>query len=107
MYRESLLKNDRTYEDSSHVEETKPRRNQLHNDVNEVLFADHKIMNFSHFLPGKAHGLNLLIGNKLESEQIIELSIDQTNYTYSKREIMHYYPETKTVTSDSSDYNTK
>jgi hypothetical protein len=62
-------------------------------------------MNFNHFLPGKAHGLNLLIGNKMACEQIIELSIDQSNYTYSKREVMQVYPETKLVRQDSSDYN--
>lgn len=41
-------------------------------------------MNFGNFLPGKFLGSTLIVANKTEYEQIIELSVDSLNYKYEK-----------------------
>lgn len=60
-------------------------------------------MNFNYFLPGKMIGLGLIVQNKTDCEQIIELSVDEGSYTYYKEAIMDYFPETRKVKVDSFD----
>jgi len=61
-------------------------QNRVQNIV-DVLFCDSQIMNFGSFLPGKFLGSTLIVANKTECEQIIELSVDGTNYKYKKDEL--------------------
>lgn len=56
-------------------------------------------MNFNQFMPGKMIGLNLHIGNRSNCEQIIELSVDETQYMYPKEALMQKFPETREVSS--------
>ena len=63
--------------------------------MESVLYVDQKIMNFNNFLPGKLLGSNLVVANKTECEQIIELSVDQASYMYHKQSLMNQFPETK------------
>lgn len=62
-------------------EKPKPKKKEMH-DIRRVLYVDQQIMNFNQFLPGKCFGINLLVANKTDYEQIIELSVDEQNYTY-------------------------
>ena len=52
-----------------------------------MIFVDSYILNYSQFFPGKLLGSTLSVGNLSECEQIVELSVDSTNYYYSKTEI--------------------
>ena len=48
-----------------------------------MLYTDTRIMNFGTFMPGgKLLGSNLMIQNITKCEQIIELSVDSTNFRY-------------------------
>lgn len=71
-------------------------KTQVLQKVGEVLFVDQKIMNFNTYLPGKLLGSNLLVCNKTDCEQIIELSVDQQSYTYNKLSLAEQFPETYT-----------
>ena len=57
-------------------------------------------MNFGTYLPGKFLGSTLIVANKTDSEQIIELSVDGMNYKYKKDELVKRYPDIKKVTPE-------
>lgn len=56
-------------------------------DLSKVIFVDSNILNYASFYPGKLLGSTLTVGNLTNSEQIVELSVDATNYTYNKKQI--------------------
>jgi hypothetical protein len=56
-------------------------------DLSKVIFVDSNILNYASFYPGKLLGSTLTVGNLTSSEQIVELSVDATNYTYNKKQI--------------------
>lgn len=62
-------------------------------DVGQVLYVDSKIMNFNTYYPGKLLGSNLMVANLSDCEQIIELSVDQINYTYNIDDLEIKYPQ--------------
>lgn len=45
------------------------------------------MLNYATFYPGKLLGSTLTVGNLTSCEQIVELSVDASSYTYSKRAI--------------------
>ena len=45
-------------------------------NINDVLFIDQQIISFNTYMPGKMLGSTLVVVNKTDSEQIIELSVD-------------------------------
>ena len=49
-------------------------------------------MNFNIFYPGKLLGSNLMVANLSDCEQIIELSVDQLNYTYNIDDLENKFP---------------
>jgi hypothetical protein len=49
------------------------------------LFIDSQVLNYATFYPGKLLGSTLTVGNLTSCEQIVELSVDASSYTYSKR----------------------
>ena len=57
-----------------------------------MLYVDSKIMNFNTYYPGKLLGSNLMVANLSDCEQIIELSVDQINYTYNIDDLEIKYP---------------
>lgn len=62
-------------------------------DINSVLNADTRIMNFGTFMPGgKLLGSNLMIQNTTKCEQIIELSVDATNFRYKINDLTQLFP---------------
>ena len=63
-------------------------------DVHNVLYCDTKTINFNSYLPGKLLGSNLIVTNKTNCEQIIELSVDQQSYMYYKQDLACQFPET-------------
>lgn len=69
-------------------------------DVSDVLYVDSKIMNFNSFFPGRLLGSNLMVANKSNCEQIIELSVDQLNYTYNIDRLENQFPQ---LVSDEKD----
>lgn len=48
---------------------------------------DSSILNYATFFPGKLLGSTLTVGNLTNSEQIVELSVDASTYTYNKKNI--------------------
>jgi hypothetical protein len=50
-----------------------------------VLFVDSNILNYTSFFPGKLLGSTLTVGNLTNCEQIVELAVDATSYTYNKK----------------------
>lgn len=89
IYRESLLKKARfedllqSQEEDQIEEPPQPKRREYHN-IQNVLYVDQKIMNFNSFMPSKLIGINLLVVNRTNCEQIIELSVDEMSYMYHK-----------------------
>lgn len=57
-----------------------------------MLFFDQQIITFNTFLPGKMLGSTLILVNRTDSEQIIELSVDQNSYTYHKQSLLKMFP---------------
>lgn len=57
----------------------------MFDDLSKVIFVDSSILNYSSFYPGKLLGSTLTVGNLTDCEQIVELAVDSTNYTYSKK----------------------
>jgi len=55
-------------------------------------------------MPGKLLGANLSITNKTYSEQIIELSIDVSNYTFSKKGLIENFPALAQKPNDLANY---
>jgi hypothetical protein len=99
LYRDSLARanqgtgQDLRYQD---YEEPRPRR-QEYQDITNVLEVDKQIMNFSNFMPGRQIAVSMLIVNKTDCEQIIELGVDEGSSAYRKEDLMTMYPETKNV----------
>ena len=60
-------------------------KQQLFDDLSKVIFVDSTILNYATFYPGKLLGSTLTVGNLTNCEQIVELSVDSQNYTYSKK----------------------
>ena len=60
------------------------RKSRLVN-IEEVICVDSKVLNYSSFFPGRLLGSTLNVGNLTQSEQIVELSVDQNTFQYSKR----------------------
>lgn len=52
-----------------------------------MISIDSKVLNYSHFYPGKMLGSNLSVTNLTSSEQIVELSVDSVNHKYSRSNI--------------------
>ena len=48
---------------------------------------DSSILNYATFFPGKLLGSTLTVGNLTNCEQIVELSVDSSTYTYNKKNI--------------------
>lgn len=70
----------------------------LFEDLNKVIFVDSSILNYASFFPGKLLGSTLTVGNLTNSEQIVELSVDSSTYTYNKKNIRQRWsltPETE------------
>lgn len=59
----------------------------MHEDLSKVLFVDSTILNYATFYPGKLLGSTLTVGNLTSCEQIVELSVDATSYTFSKKQL--------------------
>jgi hypothetical protein len=60
--------------------------------------VDSSILNYATFFPGKLLGSTLTVGNLTNSEQIVELSVDASTYTYNKKNIKERWqltPETE------------
>ena len=62
-------------------------KQQLFDDLSKVIFVDSSILNYATFFPGKLLGSTLTVGNLTNSEQIVELSVDASTYTYNKKNI--------------------
>jgi hypothetical protein len=61
------------------------RQRETYDDLSKVLFVDSNILNYASFYPGKLLGSTLTVGNLTNCEQIVELSVDASTYTFSKR----------------------
>jgi hypothetical protein len=60
--------------------------------------VDSSILNYASFFPGKLLGSTLTVGNLTNCEQIVELSVDSSTYTYNKKNIKQRWaltPETE------------
>ena len=66
-----------------------------HVNVHSVLHVDSNIMNFNSYYPGKLLGSTLMVTNLSNCEQIIELSVDQSNYTYNIESMQTRFPNLK------------
>jgi hypothetical protein len=75
-------------------------KQQLFDDLSKVLFVDSNILNYSTFYPGKLLGSTLTVGNLTSFEQIVELSVDASSYTFSKKSIISKWKLTKEVESN-------
>ena len=64
-----------------------PPPKQQFDDLSKVIFVDSTILNYATFYPGKLLGSTLTVGNITNCEQIVELSVDATSYTYSKKSL--------------------
>ena len=60
-----------------------------------MLFVDSNILNYASFYPGKLLGSTLTVGNLTSCEQIVELSVDASTYTFSKRALSAKFHLTK------------
>ena len=60
-----------------------------------MLYIDQRVITFNTFLPGKMLGSTLVVVNKTDCEQIIELSVDQSSYAFKKSSIINMFPQTK------------
>jgi hypothetical protein len=70
----------------------------LFEDLSKVIFVDSSILNYASFFPGKLLGSTLTVGNLTNCEQIVELSVDSSTYTYNKKNIKQRWsltPETE------------
>jgi len=48
-----------------------------------MIHVDSLVLNYASFYPCKMLGSNLTVGNLSDCEQIVELSVDSTNQSYS------------------------
>lgn len=69
-------------------------------DLRDVLFVDSNILNYSSFFPGKLLGSTLTVGNLTNCEQIVELAVDASSYTFNKKQIIQKWKITKEVESN-------
>jgi hypothetical protein len=65
-----------------------------------VLFVDSNILNYTSFFPGKLLGSTLTVGNLTNCEQIVELAVDATSYTYNKKQIIQKWVINKEIESN-------
>jgi len=72
----------------------------LFDDLSKVLFVDSNILNYSTFYPGKLLGSTLTVGNLTSFEQIVELSVDASSYTFNKKSLISKWKLTKDVESN-------
>ena len=56
-----------------------------------MISVDVTILNFSYFYPHKMLGSNLVVGNLTDSEQIVELAVDNQTESYDNHEIASKY----------------
>lgn len=68
-------------------QQQQPKQREIYEDLSKVLFVDSQVLNYATFYPGKLLGSTLTVGNLTNCEQIVELSVDASSYTYSKRVI--------------------
>ena len=85
------LANDEYQDENEYVEP----ENIEHENVHSVLHVDSNIMNFNSYYPGKLLGSTLMVTNLSNCEQIIELSVDQCNYTYNIQSMQTRFPNLK------------
>lgn len=55
--------------------------------VHNMITVDSSYLNYNTFFPGKLLGSTLSVGNKSNSEQIVELSVDSNTLNYCKKEL--------------------
>ena len=65
-----------------------------------MLFVDSNILNYTSFFPGKLLGSTLTVGNLTNCEQIVELAVDATSYTYNKKQIIQKWVINKEIESN-------
>jgi hypothetical protein len=83
---------------SSTLRSTHGTKQVLFEDLSKVIFVDSSILNYASFFPGKLLGSTLTVGNLTNCEQIVELSVDSSTYTYNKKNIKQRWsltPETE------------
>lgn len=68
--------------------------------MSKVLFVDSNILNYTSFFPGKLLGSTLTVGNLTNCEQIVELAVDATSYTYNKKQIIQKWVINKEIESN-------
>jgi len=68
--------------------------------LSKVLFVDSNILNYTSFFPGKLLGSTLTVGNLTNCEQIVELAVDATSYTYNKKQIIQKWVINKEIKSN-------
>jgi hypothetical protein len=68
--------------------------------LSKVLFVDSNILNYTSFFPGKLLGSTLTVGNLTNCEQIVELAVDATSYTYNKKQIIQKWVINKEIESN-------
>lgn len=93
-----LLKERLTDESShnqySYQEYEQARRSSVLQDIDKVLYIDQRVMNFYTFMPGKILGSNLIVYNKTDCDQIIDISIDSQSYVFNKEALLEQFPDT-------------
>jgi hypothetical protein len=62
-------------------------KQQMFEDLSKVIFVDSTLLNYATFFPGKLLGSTLTVGNLTNCEQIVELAVDATTYTYSRKQL--------------------
>lgn len=83
--RESLMNSTRS--NALRSNQSSGTKQVLFEDLNKVIFVDSSILNYASFFPGKLLGSTLTVGNLTNCEQIVELSVDSSTYTYNKKNI--------------------
>jgi hypothetical protein len=94
--RESLMQSSRPTTTTS---KAAPKQ-QCFDDLSKVLFVESNILNCSSIFPGKLLGSTLTVGNLTNCEQIVELAVDATSYTFNKKQIISKWKITKEVESN-------
>lgn len=67
----------------------------MFDDLSKVIFVDSNILNYATFYPGKLLGSTLTVGNLTNCEQIVELAVDGSTYTYSKKTLSNKWKLSK------------
>lgn len=94
-------------ERSSHydrlLEDLRLQPPQADQDIEEVLQVKQRMLHFSNVLPGKLLGSKLTVQNKTNCDQIIELSLDQSSYMFSRQAIVKNFPEASSISIQKSE----